>query len=198
MVPGRRVRSFIGRAESAAKSQPGHRKTPEARTTATVAAAADAAKEVTAAAASAMEDYPHLLSISSLLLALSFALALSDSLALLNTPVSFSLLHTLVRLWRNSLSLVCECARVTQSTFLRGVHVGDTTTLSGLWGLCIVSPSSRSPFPSPSSISDQRKDCDTKLGDAFSRYEPLPRTNREFSLKAKLKLGLFPDDIQAD
>lgn len=56
MVPASRerrggVRSFIGRAGSAgaaaaALSQPGHRKTPEARTTATVAAAA---AEVTAA-----------------------------------------------------------------------------------------------------------------------------------------------------
>lgn len=55
MVPASRerrggVRSFIGRAGSAgaaALSQPGHRKTPEARTTATVAA--KAAAEVTAA-----------------------------------------------------------------------------------------------------------------------------------------------------
>lgn len=62
--PNRRVRSFIGRAGRAATaaaslSQPGHRKTPEARTTATVAAAAAvAATEVTAAAST--EELPHL------------------------------------------------------------------------------------------------------------------------------------------
>uniref|UniRef100_A0A8D8EWI9 (northern house mosquito) hypothetical protein n=1 Tax=Culex pipiens TaxID=7175 RepID=A0A8D8EWI9_CULPI len=85
MVPASRerrggVRSFIGRAGSAgaaaaALSQPGHRKTPEARTTATVAA--KAAAEVTAA----QKTFPTLVFFSSSLsFAQILALALSSSL----------------------------------------------------------------------------------------------------------------------
>lgn len=82
MVPASRerrggVRSFIGRAGSAgaaALSQPGHRKTPEARTTATVAA--KAAAEVTA-----QKTFPTLVFVSSSLsFAQILALALSSSL----------------------------------------------------------------------------------------------------------------------
>lgn len=65
-------------------SQPGHRKTPEARTTATVAAAADAATEVTAAQriCYGRQSPP---SISFLL-----ALSLSQILALFNLPLFLS------------------------------------------------------------------------------------------------------------
>lgn len=87
MVPASRerwgVRSFIGRAGSAgataaALSQPGHRKTPEARTTATVAAAA--ATEVTAAY---QKTFPTLVFFSSSLFRSrsdSLSLSLSSSL----------------------------------------------------------------------------------------------------------------------
>lgn len=84
MVPASRerrggVRSFIGRAGSAgaaALSQPGHRKTPEARTTATVAA--KAAAEVTAA----QKTFPTLVFFlaHSFSFAQILALALSSSL----------------------------------------------------------------------------------------------------------------------
>lgn len=139
MVPASRerrggVRSFIGRAGSAgaaaaALSQPGHRKTPEARTTATVAA--KAAAEVTAA----QKTFPTLVFFLAHSLSLRFSLSLSLAL--------FNPLH-----------------RVSRSTFLRCVHVGDTTTLSGRSGSLQRAPSESippiSPPPSSSSISDQQ------------------------------------------
>lgn len=124
-------------------SQPGHRKTPEARTTATVAAAADAATEVTAAQriCYGRQSPP---SISFLLaLSRSRSLRFCNALALCSTPLSFSLAYAHV--------YVTESPNRPSSV---AWHVGDTTTLAGLSGVSAsyLSPSSRSPS-SPSSIS---------------------------------------------
>lgn len=117
-------------------SQPGHRKTSEARTTATVAAAADAAAEVTAAQriCYGRQSPP---SISFLLaLSRSRSLRFCDALALCSTPLSFSLAYAHV--------YVTESPNRPSSV---AWHVGDTTTLAGLSGVSAssLSPSSRSP-----------------------------------------------------
>lgn len=119
-------------------SQPGHRKTPEARTTATVAAT-----EVTAAQriCYGRQSPPSTSHSCSLSRALSLRFCNALALSLFNTPLFRSCIRSHVTESPNRPSSVAW-------------HVGDTTTLSGQSGVSAssLSPSSRSPS-SPSSIS---------------------------------------------
>lgn len=155
----------------------------------TVAAAA--ATEVSTAGHQLWKTFPTLSLCSRLSHShsLSLAFALSDSVQRSLFLCSTSLALSLPSLESPNRPSCVACTLVTRRRCPAWVSAAPLRVV----------PHSFSPPPTLHLLQSLiSKDCDTKLGDAFSRYEPLPRTNREFSLKAKSKLGLFPDDIQAD